>query len=157
MKKITVFAPPSALFRPKMNKLQTFFKKTVDFFSNRVIIAITSEDLIFSAVGVDGVEGPPVPIPNTVVKLNSAEDTKRAASRKNRAMPTHKSNHPIGWLFFFSFIGFLFKQRLRNFRSRCFIIPSYYQYSYTLREPPRLRRRTPLLSAVFFCCGSRRR
>ena len=26
-------------------------------------------------VGVDGVEGPPVPIPNTVVKLNSAEDT----------------------------------------------------------------------------------
>ena len=26
-------------------------------------------------VGVDGVEGPPVPIPNTVVKLNSAENT----------------------------------------------------------------------------------
>ena len=30
---------------------------------------------VYHIVGVDGVEGPPVPIPNTVVKLNSAEDT----------------------------------------------------------------------------------
>ncbi len=30
---------------------------------------------VYHIVGVDGVEGPPVPIPNTVVKLNSAENT----------------------------------------------------------------------------------
>ena len=35
-------------------------------------------------VGVDYNEGPPVPIPNTVVKLICAEDTWRAASRENR-------------------------------------------------------------------------
>ena len=36
-------------------------------------------------------EDPPVPIPNTVVKLVCAEDTWRAASRKNRSMPTQHS------------------------------------------------------------------
>ena len=35
-------------------------------------------------VGVDYNEGPPVPIPNTVVKLICAEDTWRAASWENR-------------------------------------------------------------------------
>ena len=39
-------------------------------------------------VGVDGEEGPPVPIPNTVVKLFCAEDTWRAAAWENKAMPT---------------------------------------------------------------------
>ena len=42
-------------------------------------------------VGVDGVEGPPVPIPNTVVKLNSAEDTWWEAAWENRAMPTQNA------------------------------------------------------------------
>jgi len=35
-------------------------------------------------VGVYYLEGPPVPIPNTVVKLKCAENTRRAASRKDR-------------------------------------------------------------------------
>ena len=39
-------------------------------------------------VGVNGDEGPPVPIPNTVVKLIYAEDTWGAALRENRSMPT---------------------------------------------------------------------
>ena len=39
-------------------------------------------------VGVDDVEGPPVPIPNTEVKLNGAEDTLLVTTRKNRKMPT---------------------------------------------------------------------
>ena len=39
-------------------------------------------------VGVDDVEGPPVPIPNTEVKLNSAENTWRATAREDRKMPT---------------------------------------------------------------------
>ena len=39
-------------------------------------------------VGVDGAEGPPVPIPNTEVKLSSAEDTWLATAWENREMPT---------------------------------------------------------------------
>ena len=39
-------------------------------------------------VGVDDVEGSPVPIPNTEVKLNGAEDTLLVTTRKNRKMPT---------------------------------------------------------------------
>ena len=35
-------------------------------------------------VGVDWGEGPPVPIPNTEVKLTSAENTCRATDRENR-------------------------------------------------------------------------
>ena len=39
-------------------------------------------------VGVNGDEGTPVPIPNTVVKLISVEDTWRVTARENRAVPT---------------------------------------------------------------------
>ena len=39
-------------------------------------------------VGVDCGEGPPVPIPNTEVKLTCAEDTWLEAARKNRSSPT---------------------------------------------------------------------
>ena len=39
-------------------------------------------------VGVDYAEGPPVPIPNTEVKLSSAEDTWLVTARENRKMPT---------------------------------------------------------------------
>ena len=42
------------------------------------------------AVGVSNAEGPPVPIPNTEVKLCCAEDTYLATDRKNRSMPTHR-------------------------------------------------------------------
>ena len=35
-------------------------------------------------VGVDGGEGPPVPIPNTEVKLTCADDTWLVTARKNR-------------------------------------------------------------------------
>ena len=35
-------------------------------------------------IGVYYAEGPPVPIPNTVVKLMRADDSRRATSRKNR-------------------------------------------------------------------------
>ena len=34
------------------------------------------------------VEGPPVPIPNTAVKLNSAENTWLETARENRSTPT---------------------------------------------------------------------
>ena len=49
--------------------------------------------------GVYDAEVPPVPIPNTVVKLSSAEDTWRAAARENRTMPSQK-DHSLSGLFF---------------------------------------------------------
>ena len=39
-------------------------------------------------VGVDDIEGPPVPIPNTEVKLCSAEDSALATRCENRKTPT---------------------------------------------------------------------
>ena len=39
-------------------------------------------------VGVNDDEGPPVPIPNTVVKLIRAENTWREAAREDRSTPT---------------------------------------------------------------------
>ena len=42
------------------------------------------------AVGVFNGEGPPVPIPNTEVKLTSADDTCLETDRENRSMPTQR-------------------------------------------------------------------
>ena len=42
-------------------------------------------------VGVNDGEGPPVPIPNTEVKLTRAEDTWLETARENRSMPTLKA------------------------------------------------------------------
>ena len=42
----------------------------------------------FEIVGVYDIEGPPVPIPNTVVKLNRADNTWRAAAWEDRSAPT---------------------------------------------------------------------
>ena len=53
------------------------------------IIAITETQCVrHSAVGVYRDEGPPVPIPNTAVKLISADNTWGAAPWKDRATPT---------------------------------------------------------------------
>lgn len=41
-----------------------------------------------NSVGVDDIEGTPVPISNTVVKLNGAEDTWLVTAWENRKMPT---------------------------------------------------------------------
>ena len=41
-------------------------------------------------------EGPPVPIPNTEVKLRRAEDTLPATVRENRSMPTFPRGGPEG-------------------------------------------------------------
>ena len=43
---------------------------------------------MFIIVSVTNAEGPPVPIPNTEVKLCSAEDTRLATARENRSMLT---------------------------------------------------------------------
>ena len=44
--------------------------------------------LLQQRVGVDCSEGPPVPIPNTEVKLSGAEDTWLVTAWENREMPT---------------------------------------------------------------------
>ena len=44
-----------------------------------------------SIVGVDGDEVPPVPIPNTEVKLISVKDTWLVTTWENRTMPTHRT------------------------------------------------------------------
>ena len=48
----------------------------------------SSENCFSHIVGVDDNEGPPVPIPNTEVKLVGAEDTWLAMARDNRKTPT---------------------------------------------------------------------
>ena len=57
-----------------------------------------------SAVGVFSDEGPPVPIPNTAVKLISADNTWLEAAREDKAMPTQTKTKPqiiCGFLFYF--------------------------------------------------------
>ena len=44
-------------------------------------------------------EAPPVPIPNTEVKLTRADNTRRAASREDRSMPLQKKNGFLAVLF----------------------------------------------------------
>ena len=46
--------------------------------------------LAIYVVGVFNDEGPPVPIPNTEVKLISADDTCLETDRENRSMPTQR-------------------------------------------------------------------
>ena len=50
--------------------------------------------------GVYYAEVPPVPIPNTEVKLSSAEDTWREAAWKNRSSPAQKAVHLLMYGFF---------------------------------------------------------
>ena len=46
-------------------------------------------------VGIYDGEGPPVPIPNTEVKLTSADNTCLETDREDRSMPTRKA-HSFG-------------------------------------------------------------
>ena len=59
--------PLTPATRVRISYGSPFFKKFMH------ISSLTVYNIV--VVGVDGVEGPPVPIPNTVVKLNSAENT----------------------------------------------------------------------------------
>ena len=52
-------------------------------------------------VGVDDAEGPPVPIPNTEVKLSGAENTWLVTAREDREMPTQIQNIQKGVLLYF--------------------------------------------------------
>ena len=83
-----------------MNFFKFFLQKHLIFLKGGVIISNTLNATSAQSVGVYDDEGPPVPLPNTVVKLIGAENT--WFSWEDRTMPTHKFSHPIGWLFFYS-------------------------------------------------------
>ena len=53
-----------------------------------------------AVVGVFNGEGPPVPIPNTEVKLTSAENTCLATDWKDRSTPTQSPESDLGALAF---------------------------------------------------------
>ena len=57
------------------------------------------------SVGAYDDEGPPVPIPNTVVKLIRAENTWREAAWKDRSVPTLTNRSPNRAVGFFVFTG----------------------------------------------------
>ena len=65
------------------NRSSILLRVTIDLKDYQQVIQITG--LIFRfIVGVYYAEGPPVPIPNTEVKLACAEDTRREAARENK-------------------------------------------------------------------------
>ena len=55
---------------------------------NIFLLLVTERTKSKDKVGVNGDEGPPVPIPNTEVKLISADNTWPEAAREDKAMPT---------------------------------------------------------------------
>ena len=67
-----------------------FFQEDKKLFLKKLLTNIKNGDIIIklfkrqTPVGVDCGEGPPVPIPNTEVKLACAEDTRREAARENK-------------------------------------------------------------------------
>ena len=65
-------------------------KKSLHFAAGCGIIMKPSREYGKKQVGVDYGEGPPVPIPNTEVKLVRAEDTWLATARENRFPPTQE-------------------------------------------------------------------
>ena len=83
----------AAFFRPVFypQKNLIFFEKTLAFwFPLWYYIKVVRRQELQSgeAVGADGIEGPPVPIPNTEVKLDYAENTWLETAREIRAVPT---------------------------------------------------------------------
>ena len=62
----------------------TIFKKLNNLILDSESYLIYSANRHTRKVGVDCGEGPPVPIPNTEVKLACAEDTWREAARENK-------------------------------------------------------------------------
>ena len=49
----------------------------------------------YKLIGVDDAEGPPVPIPNTEVKLSGAENSALATGCENREMPILVASFPL--------------------------------------------------------------
>ena len=68
-----------------------------------MMVSISSQ-LSVIKVSVSNAEGPPVPIPNTEVKLCSAEDTCLATDRENRSMLTQSTLRNFSVLFILRYV-----------------------------------------------------
>ena len=88
----------------KLEKSKKIFKKSLHFPKRCGIISKPSDEAA-TIVGVDYNEGPPVPIPNTEVKLACADNTWLETARDDRLMPTLKEPHESVVLFCFSALG----------------------------------------------------
>ena len=78
----------------KIEKKACIFRKDVVLYLSSQAMSLARE------VGVDYNEGPPVPIPNTEVKLVCAEDTWLETAWENRFSPTLKSSIHLEAAFF---------------------------------------------------------
>ena len=78
---------------------EIFLKKGLQFQNGCGIITKPSDEAANRIVGVDYNEGPPVPIPNTEVKLVCAENTRLATARDDRLAPTLRRITEM-WFFF---------------------------------------------------------
>ena len=81
---------------------EIFLKKGLQFQNGCGIITKPSDETANRIVGVDYNEGPPVPIPNTEVKLVCAENTRLATARDDRLAPTLRRITEM-WFFFLFF------------------------------------------------------
>ena len=88
-------------------------KKGLQFQNGCGIITKPSDETANRIVGVDYNEGPPVPIPNTEVKLSGAENTWLVTAREDREMPT-QSIHPNGCFALYSSIAQSVERRTVN-------------------------------------------
>ena len=77
-------------------------KKGLQFQNECGIITKPSDETANRIVGVDYNEGPPVPIPNTEVKLVCAENTRLATARDDRLAPTLRRITEMWFFFYFS-------------------------------------------------------
>ena len=77
-------------------------KKGLQFQNGCGIITKPSDETANRIVGVDYNEGPPVPIPNTEVKLVCAENTRLATARDDRLAPTLRRITEMWFFFYFS-------------------------------------------------------
>ena len=75
----------------EMKEFAKFFEKSACIFGMTVVIYMSSRENRQRQVGVDYDEGPPVPIPNTEVKLARADNTWLETAREDRFSPTQKT------------------------------------------------------------------
>ncbi len=78
----------------RINEIENYLRfsqKNSCIFWRAMVLYWSGRENRSKTVGVDYGEGPPVPIPNTEVKLVRAEDTWLEAAWKNRCSPTQRT------------------------------------------------------------------
>ena len=78
----------------KAKKFKKIEKKAC-IFKTTVVLYMSRKDTAINVVGVDDNEGPPVPIPNTEVKLCRGENTCLETGREDNSTPTPRTEHRL--------------------------------------------------------------